>query len=208
MIGGPLASGTYTTQFVDPSHVEQPIPQKERLEKNPAPVARAESLESPKGLFSRLWDLLKTPTAIAAVSPGKWWGSVTVFTRDPPQLILTQTYTKLAWTVFYSGTVDWNYWDDSCWAANPSPPPGNIHWFISSCRYGGVWYMANYTQVCHDHSGGYYNYDFADPRLRTDVSQWAQICGKNDGYFNYWWNHTDSGEYSSLIYGFVVLNQR
>ncbi len=143
--------------------------------------------------------------ALAAIEPGEWWGSVSVYTRDPPQAILTWTYTKLDWTVFGDGTVDWNFTDDGCWAANPSP--FDTHWFIDSCYYGAVWFAAGYTQVCHDHSGSYYNTDFGDPNQRTDVDQWAQMCGRNDGYFDYWWSHIDSGEYAEIIYGFVLLNQ-
>lgn len=208
-----LVKGTYTTRLLDPSQLEKQVPQKRRF-KNRAPldVGPLAQFDVNPSVIPASWVYDgSNPFPLGylrreiAHRPGRWWGSVSVFTRDPPQLILTQTYSKLDWTVYSNGTVNWNYYDDSCWAANPSSV--GTHWFVRSCWYGSVWRTNGNTQVCHNHDGSYYNYDFGNPGLRTDVYQWTQICGRNDGYFNYWWNHTDSGEYSSLIYGFIVLNQ-
>jgi hypothetical protein len=97
-----------------------------------------------------------------------------------------------------------NGYDDTCWAK----PETLIvtHWFTDSCVNGAVWYTAGNTKVCHDHSGSYYNYDWFIDSWRTDVYQWTQICGRNDGYFDYWWNHTDSGDSAGTIFGVLMLN--
>lgn len=143
-------------------------------------------------------------SAIRAVLPGYWWGRVQVRTFDPVFIQLTNTSNQLNWYTYPSGYVYWTYYHLSWWAANPSAL--GTHWFISNYSHFGPFPLAAGTQVYHRMSGDYYNYDFGIPSYRTDVHETAAITARNDGYFNYSWNHTDSGEGAWLIFGRLVLN--
>ena len=185
-----LASGTYTTRRLDPSEIEERRPLQEAFGENRQPGRPGRSGEPPQKIT-------------AAVLPGTWWGRVRVQTRDPLLVVLTETTTELTWTVDSGGTVSWISYGDGCWAANPSSL--GTHWFVSSCQLGGPWYPSA-TRVCNENRGYYYNWDFEDENLRTDVSQWSWMCGRNDALYDFNWSHNDSGEFSLLIYGSVVLN--
>lgn len=182
-----LASGTYTTRRLDPSEIGERRPLQEAFGENRQPGRPGEQPQK----------------ITAAILPGTWWGRVRVQTRDPLLVVLTETTTELTWTVDSGGTVSWNSYGDGCWAANPSSL--GTHWFVSSCQLGGPWYPSA-TRVCNDNRGYYYNWDFEDENLRTNVSQWSWMCGRNDALYDFNWSHNDSGEFSLLIYGSVVLN--
>jgi hypothetical protein len=181
-----LVQGTYKTSRLNEAEIEERLPHQYRMERNP-----------------RLRPELEGPRTNLKVSPGGWWGRVRVQTKDPAFIVLTETSTELAWTTFFDGTVDWDWWSDGCWAANPSSL--GTHWFVSSCWSGPVWFTSA-SRVCHDHGGSYFNDDFMLDSLRTNASQYAIICGRNDALFDYNWSHNDSGEASLLIFGTVVLN--
>lgn len=181
-----LASGTYTTRRLDPREIEERKPLQEAFGEN-------RQVEPQDGKLKQI---------TAAVTPGTWFGRVRVQTKDPAFIVLTETRTQLTWTVYSGGTVAWNNYGDGCWAANPSSL--GTHWFVSYCQHGGPWYPSS-TRVCNDNRGNYYNWDFLDNNQRTDASQWAWLCGRNDAIYDYNWSHNDSGEFSLFIYGSVVL---
>jgi hypothetical protein len=177
-----LARGTYVTRRVDQQEIEERDRQRGSVEKN--------GQEGPLG-----------GPVIEAITPGSWSGRVRVQTKDPAFILLAETMTRLTWSVATSGTVTWQSYSDSCWAANPSSL--GTHWFVSYCLSGAPWY-ASTTRVCNENRGDYYNYDFAFDDQITTASQYAWLCGRNDAIFDYNWTYNDGGEGSLLIYGSVV----
>lgn len=89
----------------------------------------------------------------------------------------------------------------NAWAANPSDL--GTHWYVNYYSKSGPYYVFNiiYNQWVTTGSGyaSYYNYDFMDPSLRTDVSHSICIDGFNNGTFNYNVSWTRSGEYWWLL---------
>ncbi|MDP2785022.1 MAG: hypothetical protein Q8O38_10590 [Sulfurimicrobium sp.] len=145
-----------------------------------------------------------TNTVISAISPGSWWGKVTMRTRDIPNWTITKTTDYLEWTSFSNGTVRWDYWQVTWYAVNPSPI--NTHWYVSQQNHYGPTYGSGNTTVNKGVYGAYYNYDWGFDHLSTNAYQSASITGRNDSTFNYFWTHNDSGEDASLIWGVVTLN--
>lgn len=132
----------------------------------------------------------------------RWWGRVRVQTLDPVFVQLTETSNFLQWVVFHDGSVDWEIQRYGCWAANPSSL--GTHWFTRYCS--SPWPYWNYTSVYSSSSGGYINWDFGNDSVATYVDQWCQIQALNNGWYRYWWRHTDAGEFSVFIRGRVRLN--
>jgi hypothetical protein len=60
--------------------------------------------------------------------------------------------------------------------------------------------------ACNANNGRYYNWDFWSNTQITEVAQTAQLCGRQDAYYDYWWSHNDAGEAAYLIFGSVFLN--
>lgn len=188
-----LATGTYAAREVDPSKIAESHDSAEVLQdERPGSEAKMDEQKS----------TLEAPSK--AIVPGQLWGRLRVQTVDPIFLVLAESSSKLEWTTSTTGKVRWDRRTDTCSAANPSAL--GTHWFKKSCQPGGMVYNSTSTQVCHDHHGSYYNYDFGLNSLRTDASHGTRICGRNDGYFGYSWSYTDSGEWSILIYGRLILN--
>lgn len=175
-----LARGTYTTRRIDQREIEERDRQREALQKTRG--------EEPLG------------PAIEAITPGTWSGRVRAQTKDPAFIVLTETMTRLTWTVSAGGAVAWQSYNDSCWAANPSSL--NTHWYVSSCAYGGPYSSSG--RICNDNSGGYYNYDFAFDEDITTANQYVYLCGRNDATYDYNFTHNDGGEGALLIFGTVV----
>jgi hypothetical protein len=125
-------------------------------------------------------------------------------TYDPAFLRLTESSNYLQWSVHHDGTVRWDVRRYGCWAANPSPL--DTHWYVRYCSANWPYYNWNYTTVTSIASGGYINWDFGINSLATYVDQWSRIEALNNGYYRYSWRHSDSGEFSTLIYGRVRFN--
>jgi hypothetical protein len=175
-----LAHGTYTTRQLDQFEIEE----RDRLQ------GRLPSEEE------------KPEPSIKAITPGNYTARVRVQTKDPVFIVLTETMTRLSWTVSSTGTVTGvQPSSDSCWAANPSSL--GTHWFVSYCLNGALYTSAG--RVCNDNRGDYYNYDFGFDDQITTASQYVYICGRNDAIYDYNWSHNDGGESALLIYGSVVL---
>jgi hypothetical protein len=174
-----LARGTYTTRRLD----QQEIEERDRIEGRSA----AEGTQEP---------------STKAITPGSYTARLRVQTKDPAFIVLTETMTRLSWTVSSTGTVTGvQPSSDSCWAANPSSL--GTHWFVSYCLNGALYTSAG--RVCNDNRGDYYNYDFGFDDQITTASQYVYACGRNDAIYDYNWSHNDGGESAILIYGSVVL---
>ena len=175
-----LVRGTYATRRLDQREIEE----RDRL----LEALREERGEGP------------LEPAIEAIMPGTWSGRVRVQTKDPVFVVLTETMSRLTWTVSAGGAVAWQSYSDSCWAANPSSL--GTHWYVSSCAYGGPYTSSG--RVCNDNTGNYYNYDFGFDDDITTASQYVYLCGRNDAMYDYNFTHNDGGEGAILIYGSVV----
>lgn len=174
-----LTRGTYVTRHLDQREIEK------RGLQDPAREERGKSRLDP---------------AIEAITPGTWSGRVRVLTEDPVFIDLTETMTRLTWTVSSTGAVAWQSYSDSCWAANPSSL--GTHWYVSSCAYGGPYTSSG--RICNNNSGSYYNYDFGFDEDITTASQTVYLCGRNDAMYDYNFTHNDGGEGALLIFGSVV----
>ncbi|MEW6660811.1 MAG: hypothetical protein ACOY9Y_12195 [Bacillota bacterium] len=125
-------------------------------------------------------------TSITANTPGYFSADVQLKTEDPIQLGLAKTANILKWNVYSSGTVEWDTWAYTTWAANPSEL--NTHWYLDWDDHAGPWYENYNTEVYHDVEAQYYNYDFLDDNDATYVRHWIKIRGQNDGWFTYWYD--------------------
>ena len=175
-----LTRGTYTTRRLDQREIEE----RDRLQGSPRkeqPVhrSREESLEKATVYCAR----------------------VRVRTEDPAFIDLTETMTRLSWTISSTGALTSTYAADSCWAANPSSL--GTHWYTNYCTYGGLYTSSG--RLCNDNRGDYYNYDFVFDDLITTANQYVYVCGRNDARYDYSWSHNDAGEGALLIFGSVVL---
>lgn len=187
---------TYTVRELDSTviQLEPAVEPQEKIERknlDPDVLALRGKSQRPDGIS-------------AQISTGYYTARVQVRTYDPIFIKLTETSNTLDWYTYSNGTVDWVSYSLSWWAANPSPL--DTHWYISSTSHDGPYPLAANTQVYHNMSGSYYNYDFVFDDLGTFVTQTAGITGNNNATFYYNWSHNDSGEGSLLITGWVILN--
>jgi len=83
------------------------------------------------------------------------------------------------------------------------------HWYVNSYYkdgpYTGFNIIYNQPSTWGPGYASYYNYDFADHSLRTNVSHSIRIEGFNSGYYIYNVNWTRSGEYWWLLDLDVVI---
>lgn len=175
-----LVRGTYKTRRLDRAEIEA----RERLQDSPREEQTVYRLRE---------DLQEKATVYCA--------RVRVRTEDPVFVDLTETMTRLSWTISSTGALSSTYAADYCWAANPSSL--GTHWYTNYCTYGGLYTSAG--RLCNDNTGDYYNYDFGLNSLITTANQYVYVCGRNDATYNYNWTHNDGGEGALLIFGSVVL---
>jgi len=181
-----LSRGTYSTQRINQAEIER----RDLLEGRPRETEQINRSQTPPN------------PDLKAITPGYYTARVRVQTKDPAFIVLTETMTRVSWTVSSSGTVTGAQpSSDSCWAANPSSL--NTHWYVSYCLNGALYVSAG--RVCNDNQGEYYNYDFGFDSDITTASQYVYACGRNDATYDYNWSHNDGGEGAILIYGSVVL---
>jgi hypothetical protein len=127
---------------------------------------------------------------------GSW--NATVVTKDPPQYDLTRTSASGSWNKVAISETKCRLVDTgsgNCWAANPSPV--DTHWFNSSCNT----FDALTVGVDRNTVGSYYNWDFMLDNLQTNVTQSVRIRLVHSIGVVTSWAHSDSGEWSTLIYG-------
>lgn len=129
-------------------------------------------------------------------STSTYMGRVAVLTEDPPDWELARTKHGLYWTSDGT-TVSYYNRELDCWAANPSPI--DTHWYVSSCKYTDLKTIDGGRTIVSSASSSYYNYDFMDDSLRTDVTHEISIHGYKSGSFDYYWDFTESGESSSFL---------
>lgn len=174
-----LLRGTYTTRRLDRREIEE----RDRLQGSPKeqPVYRSREEAREKAIVYR--------------------ARVRVRTKDPLLVDLTETMTRLSWTISPAGTLTSTYAADSCWSANPSSL--GTYWYTSYCTYGGLYTSG--SRLCNDNQGDYYNYDFGSADQITTATQSVNVCGRNDALYDYSWSHNDGGEAALLIFGSVVL---
>jgi hypothetical protein len=121
--------------------------------------------------------------------------AATVTTYDPINCSLTRTTSNGNWHNHMNIVTQACQWTGSgngtCWAANPSC--ANTHWTKSTCYQNGPNNGPFYFYL--KTTGNYYNYDFMNPSLRTDVSQWVAL-ELNFGQPFVEWDQAQWGEYS------------
>lgn len=188
-------TGVYSTKRMGADRIgkllsESKNPQTKKLSGRLGALASPASPSDPENLNS-----IKS-----LVSPGFYSVYMTVVAKDPPRWELTQTGTDLSWYAYASGGVSWTEYNDRCWATTSSPI--DTHWFVSHCAHGAPWYEDS-AYVCNYNEGEYYNWDLLDDSQATYVAQSVVVCGRNDAYFDYSWDHQDGGEAAFLIDGSV-----
>jgi len=186
-----LKDKTYTAKNIDPSVL--------KLEEKTQPQESINRVNSNPKVLN-----LSNPKKIQSTSTGYYTARVMVRAYDPVNIKLTETSNRLNWYVYSNGTVDWTSYQLNWWSANPTSL--GTHWYISSTSHSGPYPVANSTQVYHNMTGNYYNYDFVFPNWITTVKQFAAITGNNNATFGYSWSHSDDGEGNWLITGWLVLN--
>ncbi len=133
---------------------------------------------------------------------GGYW-TVSIKTLDPLLYELTNTTANASWSAYEdSGGCQWSApLSGTCWGANPSPL--NTHWFISSCQ---KFPSSSYLNLDLTVVGNYYNWDFGNPSQATYVTQTARISLATGIGVSIDWSHYESGEYSSLAFGWFSQN--
>jgi len=144
--------------------------------------------------------MLLTGMTVGLASASAYTLNVQAITDDLAGFDLCKTTLGLTW-------YNPSYLTINAWAANPSTL--GTHWYVNSYSKSGPYYVFNipYNQWVTTGSGyaSYYNYDFADDSLRTDVSHSIWIDGFNNGTTNWNVSWTRSGEYWWLLDLDVVL---
>lgn len=111
-------------------------------------------------------------------APGPYRVHAFVQTRDPINIVLTETSTKLEWGVTSTGSVSYIWGGDYCWAEDYSSAATT--WYVDACDYGNLWWAAD-GSLCNDTDGWYYNYDYWDDNLITNAWGTVFLCGQNNG---------------------------
>ncbi|CAG0959791.1 hypothetical protein METP2_00715 [Methanosarcinales archaeon] len=145
------------------------------------------------------------PDESAAMTTGQHSATVLVVTDDPPGEDLAKTTHQLTWTINTDGTVDFNWRTSGCWAANPSSL--DTHWFVDSCNFlGSVTYSSGRTSLSSEVNSKFHNYDWGFDSWVTYAEHWSKIQGRNDSWYDYWWDTTHSGEDWFLLDGDVYAS--
>ncbi len=128
---------------------------------------------------------------LSTLSTTTYSGGVETITDDSVGEDLCKTRLSLSW-YDYGTTISHNYSLMSYWAANPSI--FGTHWYTSSHRLGSPYLYYGNQKLDVDASASYYNYDFLDDDLRTDVSHYIKNTALNNGTFDYVADWGRSGE--------------
>ncbi len=124
-------------------------------------------------------------------------GYASIITKDPPGFWLTET---IAWAEWEWEWFAYDLYTGGSCEAEPEggwlPPPPTT-WYNESCD---LEIRADFDGASTYTEGSYYNYDFQDDSLRTDVYQRARTW-MYQGNARWSTTHVDSGEYSNLIRG-------
>lgn len=140
--------------------------------------------------------------ATSASARGSYSIGVAATTLDPAGLTLCQTYNELYWTANGSTATFQSRYQDY-FAACPTPPPYNTHWYCSSIYWTGL--IQGTTAITSTNEANYYNYDFMDDSLITNVTHNTLCYGDKNGSGDYWAGSSVSGEYSFLLsFNFTV----
>lgn len=121
-----------------------------------------------------------------------------VQTRDPIDIVLTETSTRLEWSVTSTGNVSYIYGGDYCWAEDYSS--AGTTWYREYCDYGDLWWSTD-GSLCNDTDGWYYNYDYWDDNLVTNAWGHVFVCGQNNGGYRTGYQVDFSGEHSGFLSG-------
>ena len=205
--------GTYTTRKLDDDEVEKLLNKagqngaliEEEAVRKGSQIYDKESMNrgssSEETLLSRFWNFL-VPDALAAINPGTYGASLFVLTEDPADLFISSTDNFLIWDVAAvpAGVLSTSpgYFNTRCaWATQTE---AGTHWFKQGCGDWDPFFSPNeVTKICYSGKGHYYNYDFLNNSLRTDVVHVLNICGKPDATVDFNWGLAKWGEGSSLL---------
>jgi hypothetical protein len=130
--------------------------------------------------------------------PGPYRVHAYVQTKDPVSIVLTETSTKLEWSVSSTGSIVYRWAGDRCWH-NAYTEAGTT-WYTDYCDYGDLWWATD-RSLCNDTEGWYYNYDYMYDHLITNAYGQVFICGQNDGNYRTGYKVSFSGEDSGLLRG-------
>lgn len=139
----------------------------------------------------------------SAAPTGDYFAGVQIVSEDPFDVPLAATTNKLYWATYSNGTVHWYQYTGGC----EGYATGITHWYMSNCLYSSPYYEAGNTLIRATILANYYNYDFVDPALRTDVMHYSQIVAYNNGAWAHVWSALHSGEYSWFLRGEVIPEQ-
>ncbi|MDW7728103.1 MAG: hypothetical protein SCH70_13565 [Candidatus Methanoperedens sp.] len=180
-----LSKGTYKTTKLAVSDLVETTPIITKIEKN-------------KGK-------LNSDGSVTALTSDQYTATVLVVTDDPLGEDLAKTTHQLTWTINTDGTVTKDWRSVSCWAANPSSQ--DTHWFVDSCNFfGSVTYSSDRTSLFSEVKSKFHNYDWGIDSWATYAEHWSKIQGRNDSWYNYWWDTTHSGEDWFLLDGDVYAS--
>lgn len=131
------------------------------------------------------------------------WIQVRAITDDPVGEDLVWTTHRLTWN--HNGSfVTKNSRTGNCTAAFPSK--FGTHWYTDRCEWTQYDIIHYGYAVASNIEADYYNYDFGDNSLRTDVSHGIYIEGLQNGSSNYDVTWSRSGEFSLLLDLDIVID--
>lgn len=143
---------------------------------------------------------------LAAKSYYKGW--LRASTEDPVRIETAASKISMSWSEDADGLLECTSSTFNTWAANPSE--FDTHWYKNGQSFPKYKYNSDNSKITQTAWAAYYNYDFGNDDLRTDVKHNMTMIPVNknigSGQFDYKVTMDKSGESSALLQLNVTTN--
>ncbi|GED28422.1 hypothetical protein BAG01nite_45240 [Brevibacillus agri] len=143
---------------------------------------------------------------LAAKSYYKGW--LRASTEDPVRIETAASKISMSWSEDIDGLLECTSSTFNTWAANPSE--FDTHWYKNGQSFPKYTYNSDNSKITQTAWAAYYNYDFGNDNLRTDVKHNMTMIPVNkeigSGQFDYKVTMDKSGEASALLQLNVTTN--
>ncbi|NRR01137.1 MULTISPECIES: hypothetical protein [Brevibacillus] len=143
---------------------------------------------------------------LAAKNYYKGW--LRASTEDPVRIETAASKISMSWSEDNDGLLECSSSTFNTWAANPSE--FDTHWYKNGQSFPNYKYNSDNSKITQTAWAAYYNYDFGNDDLRTDVKHNMTMIPVNkdigSGQFDYKVTMDKSGESSALLQLNVTTN--
>ncbi|MBS4025841.1 MAG: hypothetical protein KGZ96_09235 [Clostridia bacterium] len=158
---------------------------------NPVLLTSDESLSTAK-----LSEPSYVNNSFETLSTTYWTAWVQTVTDDPVGEDLVSTKLRLTWAD-YGTTIGFISNELTTWTAFPSS--FGTHWYLDNKTLFDPYLYYENQKLDQQGSARYYNYDFMNTALRTDVGHWIKITTFNNETYSYVVDWGRDGEYWWLL---------